>query len=203
MFAPAVVSPSLLEATALAMLAFPGGDGNPGCGIEHAAGARLEAMARQQIFRRGVRTNFAEHRQSAWNPRIRRAREMKSVVLREKKTEHVGAADDGNDAIADSEPIKRRIKASAGGIPQQSIRVRCVRSKCRDPAGQNETLAARGSGAALVGVAAMNDDRGAIERVLEKPLIGVVADRPRHLTTAFRDHAVGGNDHIAFDAAHG
>lgn len=49
----------------------------------------------------------------------------------------------------------------------------------------------------------MEDDRGAVESVLEKPLIGVVADRRRHLAFAVRDHAVGGNDHIAFDAVHG
>jgi hypothetical protein len=52
-------------------------------------------------------------------------------------------------------------------------------------------------------MAAMYDHRGVVERLLEEALIGVVADRRRHFAFAVRDHAIGGNDHIAFDAAHG
>jgi hypothetical protein len=52
-------------------------------------------------------------------------------------------------------------------------------------------------------MAAMDDDSGVVERILEEALIGVIADRRRHFAFAIRDHAVGGNDHIAFDATHG
>jgi hypothetical protein len=52
-------------------------------------------------------------------------------------------------------------------------------------------------------MAAMHDDRGVVERVLEEALIGVVADRRRHFAFAVRNHAVRGSDHITFDAAHG
>ncbi|MGA7233907.1 MAG: hypothetical protein WBX95_23620, partial [Xanthobacteraceae bacterium] len=72
-----------------------------------------------------------------------------------------------------------------------------------DSTGKDQTSAARGAGATLVRMAAMHDDSGVVEGVLEKALIGVVADRWRHFAFAVRDHAVGGNDHIAFDATHG
>jgi hypothetical protein len=52
-------------------------------------------------------------------------------------------------------------------------------------------------------MAAMHHDRDVVERILKEVLIGIVADRRRHFAFAIRDHAVGGNDHIAFDTAHG
>jgi len=78
-------------------------------------------MPREYIFRRGVRTNFAKYRHPAWNPRIRRARKRKRVVLGQKQTEHFGAADDGNDAVTDPEPGQRCIEAGADWVPQHSI----------------------------------------------------------------------------------
>ena len=160
-------------------------------------------MTRKHIVRRGVRTNFAKYRQPAWDPRIRRARKMKRVVVGQKQTEHFGAADDGNYAVTDPEPGQRCIEAGADRVPQQSIWLRGIWRKRRDLTGEDQTVATRGTRSALVRMAAMHEDRGVVERVLEEALIGVVADRRRHFAFAVRDNAVGGNDHIAFDAAHG
>ena len=49
---------------------------------------------------------------------------------------------------------------------------------------------------------AVDDGRGMVERILEEALIGLVADRIRHLAFGVGEHAVGGNDDITFDAAH-
>jgi len=81
--------------------------------------------------------------------------------------------------------------------------MRGIGRKRRDLTGEDQTVATRGTRPALVRMAAVHDDRGLVERVLEEALIGVVADRRRHFAFAVRDHAVGGNDHKAFDAAHG
>ena len=160
-------------------------------------------MPREHIFRRGVRTNFAKYRQPTWDPRIRRARKMKRVVLRQKQTEHFGPADDGNDAVIDPEPGQCCIEAGADRVPQHSIWMRGIGRKRRDLTREDQTVAARGARPALVRMAAVHDDRGVVERILEEVLIGIVADRRRNFAFAVRDHAVGGNDHIAFDAAHG
>ena len=81
--------------------------------------------------------------------------------------------------------------------------MRRIRRKRRDLTGEDQAPATRGTRPAFVRMAAMHDDRGVVERVLEEVLIGVVADRRRHFAFAVRDHSVGGNDHIAFDTAHG
>ncbi len=47
----------------------------------------------------------------------------------------------------------------------------------------------------------MHHDGGAVEAFLEEMLIGVVADRLRHLAFRVGDHAVGGDDDVSFDAA--
>lgn len=57
--------------------------------------------------------------------------------------------------------------------------------------------------AALVRVAAVQDHGSLIETGLEKPLVGVVADRIRHDPIGIRYHPVAGNDDVAFNAAHG
>ena len=59
-----------------------------------------------------------------------------------------------------------------------------------------------GAWAAFVGMTSVHDGCGTIEAVLEEALIGVVADRFRHLAFGVGDHAVGGNDDVALDAAH-
>jgi hypothetical protein len=51
-------------------------------------------------------------------------------------------------------------------------------------------------------MSAVDDDRGAVERILEEALICAVADRIRHLAFGVGEHAVSGNDDITFDAAH-
>ena len=62
---------------------------------------------------------------------------MECRVLRQKKTEHFGAADDGNDAIADPELIERGLKIGADRVPQQGIRVRGIGCKRGDLTGQD------------------------------------------------------------------
>lgn len=160
-------------------------------------------MTREHIFRRGIRTNFAKHRQPAWYPRIRRARKVKSLVLRQKQTEDLSPANDGDNSFVYSESIKRGIKPGPDRVPQQRIRMRRVGRKRRDLSGQDETLTVRSARAAFVRMAAMHNDRSVIQRILKETLIGIVADRRRHLAFAVRNHPVGGNDHIAFDAVHG
>src|SRR5204862_3837302 len=57
-------------------------------------------------------------------------------------------------------------------------------------------------GTTLMGMTAVDDDRRAVEGVLKKALIGVVADRRRHFAFGIGDHAVDRDNHITFDAAH-
>src|SRR5262249_36198969 len=124
--------------------ALPGHDRNSGGGIEIAAQPRFEAMARKDLFRRGIRTDFAEYRQAARNPGICGPRKVKSVVLGKKKTEHFGAADDGDDAVTDFEPIQGRIEAGADRVPKQSVWMCGIRRTPADPTRQDQTFAARG-----------------------------------------------------------
>jgi len=81
--------------------------------------------------------------------------------------------------------------------------MRGIRRKRCDLTSEDQPAATRGTGPALVRMAAVHDDGGVVQRVLEEALIGVVADRRRHFAFAVRDHAFGGNDYVAFDAVHG
>src|SRR5262249_55417372 len=94
-------------------LPVPGGNRDSSRGIELPPGARLETMTGQYILRSGVRTDFAEHRQPVRDPGIRRQREMKRIVVRQKQAEDFSASDDRDDAVADPEPIKRGVKTGA------------------------------------------------------------------------------------------
>src|SRR5262252_10147117 len=81
-------------------LPVPGSNRDSRRGIELPPGARLETMTCQYIFRRGVRTDFAEHRQPARDSGICRQREMKRIVVRQKQAKDLGAADDRDDTVA-------------------------------------------------------------------------------------------------------
>src|SRR5262249_33647800 len=65
---------------------------------------------------------------------------------------------------------------------------------------QDEALAPRRAWAAFMGMTAVQHQSGAVEPVLEKFLVGIVADRCRHDAARVGDHAVAGDDDIAFDA---
>ncbi len=160
-------------------------------------------MTREYVVRRGMRTDFGKYRQPTWDLRIGGLGQVKCVVERQKQGEHLSAADDRDGAAIDPEPSRRLSKCGADWIPQQRIWMRGIGRKRRDFTGEDKTLAAGCTRAALVGMAAMHDDRGVVECALEKALIGIVADRRRHFAFAVRDHAVGRNDHITFDALHG
>ena len=88
------------------------------------------------------------------------------------------------------------------GTPQQRRGVRRIGRKIGDLVGQDEPLAPCRPRPAFVGVASVHDGGGVVEAVLEEALIGGVADRIRHLAFGVGDHAVGGDDDIALDAAH-
>ena len=47
----------------------------------------------------------------------------------------------------------------------------------------------------------VHDGGGAVERALEVTLIGGIANRIRHYALTVGDHAVRGNDDVAFNAA--
>ena len=71
-----------------------------------------------------------------------------------------------------------------------------------DLARYDEPFAPRCARAAFMRMPAVHDDRGAVERILEEALIGLVADGLRHLAFGVGEHAVRRNDDITFDAAH-
>src|SRR5262249_50076306 len=114
-------------------------------------------MPREHVFRRGVWTNFAEYRQRARNPGIRRPRQMTRGVFGQKETERFDAADDGNDAVTSPEPGQRYVQSGADRVPQQRMWMGGIRRKCRDLTGEDQTPATRGTGPALVRMAAMHD----------------------------------------------
>ena len=130
------------------------------------------------------------------------AGQVKRIVERQKPAEHFGAADDGDRAVTDSEPFERLIEAGAERIPQQRIGMCRIGREGGDLTGHDEPLSPRGARSAFMRMPAVHDDGGTVERVLEEALIGLIADRIRHLAFGVGEHAVGGNDDIAFDAAH-
>ena len=71
-----------------------------------------------------------------------------------------------------------------------------------DLTGQDEPFSPRGARSAFMGMPAVHNDGGTVECGLEKALIGLVADRIRHLAFGVGEHAVGRNDDVAFDASH-
>ena len=132
---------------------------------------------------------------------MRGAGQMKAVVARKEHAEHFGASDDGDRSVAGAELPQGLFERGAERIPQERIRIGRVGSKGRDLARQHQPLARARARAAFMRVPAVNDCGGAVEAVLEKMLIGIVADRCRHLAFGVGKHAVGRNDDIAFDAA--
>jgi hypothetical protein len=71
----------------------------------------------------------------------------------------------------------------------------------RDLPCQQQALSSRSARSAFMGMTPMHHGGGAIEIGLEVALVGVVADRFRHDAFVVGDHAVGGDDDIALDAA--
>ena len=69
--------------------------------------------------------------------------------------------------------------------------VRSIRRHGGYLAGEDQPLAPGGAGAAFVRMPAVDHGAGAVESVLEETLIGLVADRGRHLAIGIRDHAIG------------
>ena len=82
------------------------------------------------------------------------------------------------------------------------MRMRLIGSGGGDLAGDDQAFAPVRARAALVRMAAVDNDRGTVEATLKKALIGVIADRRRHFALGVGNHAVGGNDHITFNTAH-
>ena len=73
----------------------------------------------------------------------------------------------------------------------------------RDLPRYDQALSSRRARAAFVGMAAVDDDGGLVETGLEEALVGSIADGIRHYAVGVGDHAVGGNDDVALDAAQG
>lgn len=191
-----------LRSYILAPSALPRDHRNAGSGIELASRSRLKAVARQHIFRRGAGADFGKRRNAARDRNSGNAGKMEGVVERQEKAEHFRTADDRNHAVANAELLERLFERGADGIPQKRMWQRRGRRKRRDLPRQDQTLASGGVGTALVRKPAVDNDGGMVERVLEKTLVGVIADRRRHFAFAVREHAVGGYDHKAFDSAH-
>ena len=159
-------------------------------------------MPGEHVLRRGLRAAFAERGKAVGNLGFGSVRQMKCVVEWQKQAEYFRPADHGDGAIARAELFQRPLEAGAERIPKKRIGMIRIRSESSDPARQHEPLAPRGARSAFVRMPAVYDDRGAVERVLEEALIGLVAKRIRHRALGVGKHAVGGNDDIAFDAAH-
>ena len=68
---------------------------------------------------------------------------------------------------------------------------------------ENQAFPAIRPGTAFVRVAAMHDQRDSVEGGLEEALVRIVANGIRHHATGIGNHAVAGDDNVAFDAAHG
>ena len=125
---------------------------------------------------------------------------MKPVVAWQEHAEHVSAADNGDGTVGGAEIGKRPFERCADGIPQQRVGVRWIRRNVRDLAGHHQTLALRSVWAAFVGMSTVHDRGSTVEFALEEGLICIVADNVRHDAVGIRDHAVGGNDDVTFDA---
>ena len=69
-----------------------------------------------------------------------------------------------------------------------------------DRAGQDDPLSPRRVRLLLVGIAAVHDQVGAIQRRVEEALVALELQLVRHDVLRIRQHAVGGDDDIAVDA---
>ena len=76
-----------------------------------------------------------------------------------------------------------------------------IRRKGRNLAREHHSLPARRPRTAFMRVAAVQDNRGAVERRLKEFLVGIIAYRFRHLPLGVGNHAVTGNDDVTLDAA--
>ena len=65
--------------------------------------------------------------------------------------------------------------------------------------GQHEPFALRGTEAAFVRMAAIDDDGGPIKLGLQELLVGAVANNVRHHAGGVGDHALYGDDGVTFD----
>jgi hypothetical protein len=67
---------------------------------------------------------------------------------------------------------------------------------------QDQAPSPRRARPTFVGVTPVYNRRDAVERALKEALVGFIADRFRYFAFGVGDHAVSGNDDVAFDAAH-
>ena len=91
------------------------------------------------------------------------------------------------------------LEASARGVPEQRLRVRRIGRNRRDLAGQDDALALRRVRLILMGMAAVHDQRGAVEGGGEESLVALEFQFVRHEVARIRQHAIGGDDDIAFE----
>jgi hypothetical protein len=107
-----------IEPRGVRLLTRPGGEADAVRSIEVTPRAWLKTSAGEHRFGRFMRANLRKYRTAIRDPRMRCAGQMERMVERQKQVKHIGAAEDGNDAVGDAEAAQWRVQRCPGWIPQ-------------------------------------------------------------------------------------
>src|SRR5437660_9047350 len=157
-------------------------------------------MRRQQVLGR-ARSDAGKHRAPAGQVYLAGPAEMERVVAdRKKQPEHLGAANDRERAARRAECLPGLLETGARRIPPHRLVVLRIRRKRRNTPGEDQPPPLRRARVGLLRMAAVGDRARTIERAMEEALVGLDLERVRHHALDVGDHAVGGDDRVAFDA---
>jgi hypothetical protein len=95
--------------------------------------------------------------------------------------------------------LRRILKRHPDRIPEKGIAVARDRSGGIDAARCDQPSPLRRPGLALMRITPVNEDRGAVERVRQKGLVGIDQKRCGHHPARIGQHSVVGDDRQAFD----
>src|SRR5690349_15483039 len=96
---------------------------------------------RGQDILRGLPGHTRKASFAAWQAHMRCLRQPKRVVVVQEQAKHIWPANDGDGAGWRAGKVAGSFKIGAGGIPQNSLRVRWIGRERGDTVGQDDALA--------------------------------------------------------------
>jgi hypothetical protein len=127
-------------------------------------------------------------------------RQPKYIEAVHEHLKHDGAADNRRRSSGYAALAAGVLKRRARGIPQRRLGIGRIAGEGRNASGQHDACALWRTRLILERVSSMHGHVRRIEGGFKKSLIGLELQFRRHDTAGVREHAVSGDDHIAFDA---
>src|SRR5581483_316934 len=108
--------------------------------------------------------------------------------------------DDGEDAAIEPKGVPCSLERRAGGVPENSLRIRRIAADICDFSSDDNAGACRRFRPALMRIPTVHDSIRLLQGAVEKTLIAGNLQFWRHDPLRIGEHAVSGNDGVALDA---